>query len=146
MKKGFTLIEIMMVIGILAILSTVGWTVFNNFQPALELSAVARNLTSDLRYVQQLAVTEQINHGIGFSATTKSYQLYKFGATTQELVNRVLPSVISFCQITGLSDGSLAIFNPYGAVLVAGSVCLANSKGQSKIVDIKPSGFVKIQQ
>ncbi len=145
-KSGFTLIEILVAIGILAILSSVSWTAFSNLQPSLKLSAVSRDLTSDLRYSQQLAVTEQINYGVSFNTTSAQYYLDRFGTTTQSLFLKSLPSGISFCQITGLSDGEAAIFNPYGAVLVAGSVCLSNDKGQNKIIEIKPSGFVKIQQ
>lgn len=137
--------EIVVVIGILAVLCSVSWTVFNNFQPALQLNALSRNLTSDLRYMQQMAVTEQINHGVGFSTTTNTYRLLRFSTTTQELANKALPLEISFCQIAGLSSGAMAIFNPYGAVLASGSICLVNSRGQNKIVEIKPSGFVKIQ-
>ncbi|MDD4989804.1 MAG: prepilin-type N-terminal cleavage/methylation domain-containing protein [Candidatus Pacebacteria bacterium] len=145
-SAGFTLIEILVAIGILTILSGMGWLALSNLQPSLKLSAVARDLTSDLRYSQQLAVTEQINYGVRFSSSTAQYYLDKFGTTTQTLFSKSLPSGISFCQITGLSDGEAAIFNPYGAVLLVGSVCLSNDKGQTKIIEIKPSGFVKIQQ
>ncbi len=146
MKKGFTLIEILVAIGILAILSIVSWAALSSLQPSLKLSAASRDLTSDLRYSQQLAVTEQINYGISFSTTSAHYYLDRFGTTTQTLSSKSLPSGISFCQITGLFDGEAAIFNPYGAVLIAGSVCLSNTKGQTKIIEVKPSGFVKIQQ
>ena len=143
-NQGFTLIEIMVTIGIIAILSSVSWVGFKNYQPSLTLSVASRDLTTDLRFIQQLSITQQINHGIFFNTSTNEYQLEKFGTTTEVLLLKTLPADIIFCEITGLS-GAQAIFNPYGAVVYSGSVCLANNKGQTKIIDIKPSGFVKIQ-
>lgn len=143
-NSGFTLIEIMVAIGIIIVLSSVSWVGFKNYQPSLALSAASRDLTTDLRLAQQLSITEQINHGIFFNTSTNEYQLKKFGATTVVLLSKQLPTDIVFCGITGLS-GSQALFNPYGSIAFSGSVCLANNKGQTKIIDIKPSGFVKIQ-
>lgn len=145
MKNGFTLIEIMVVIAIIALVSSVSWVALNNYRPSLELRAVARNIATDLRLAQQLSVSEQINHGIFFDLDNKKYQLKKFGTVTQDIFSKNLPSIVNFCGITGLSTGNYAIFNPYGAVLATGSVCLVSSNGQQKIIEIKPSGFVKIQ-
>ena len=142
--KGFTLIEIIVAIGIIVVLSSVSWVGFKNYQPNLALSAISRDITTDLRLSQQLSITQQINHGIFFNTSTNEYQLEKFGTTTEVLLLKQLPTNIIFCEITGLS-GSKAVFNPYGSVAYSGSVCLSNSKGQTKIIDIKPSGFVKIQ-
>ncbi len=144
LKTGFTLIEIMVAIGILAVLSSVFWVGFQSYQPSLSLSVASRDLATDLRLVQQLSITEQINHGIFFNTSINEYQLEKFGAETIVLSAKQLPTNIVFCGITGLS-GNRVIFNPYGSVAYSGSVCLVNSKGQNKIIDIKPSGFIKIQ-
>ncbi|MDO8524832.1 MAG: prepilin-type N-terminal cleavage/methylation domain-containing protein [bacterium] len=144
MKNGFTLIEIMVVIGIIVIMSSVSWVGFKNYQPSMALSVASRDLTTDLRLAQQLSITEQINHGIFFNTSTNEYQLKKFSTTTAILLTKKLPTDIIFCAITGLS-GAQAVFNPYGSVAYSGSVCLVNNKGQTKTIDIKPSGFVKIQ-
>lgn len=143
-SRGFTLMEILATIGIIAILSSVSWAVLKNFQPSLALSSISRDLVSDLRLAQQLSVSEQINHGVFISTSTNEYHLKKFATTTETLLSKQLPSGISFCEIMGLYEGYV-IFNPYGSALYPGSICLSNSKGQSEIIDIKPSGFVKIQ-
>ncbi|MDD5738726.1 MAG: prepilin-type N-terminal cleavage/methylation domain-containing protein [Candidatus Pacebacteria bacterium] len=143
-NKGFTLIEIMVAIGIVLILSGISWAGFIKYQPSLALSAIARSLTTDLRSVQQLAVTEQINHGIFFNISNNQYQLEKINAGTVILSVKNLPANVVFCGITGLFENR-AEFNPYGSALYSGSVCLTNANGQTKIIDIKPSGFVKIQ-
>ncbi|MFH0740005.1 MAG: type II secretion system protein [bacterium] len=144
LKTGFTLIEIMVAIGIMIALSSISWVGLKSLQPSLALSSVSRDLTTDLRMTQQLTITEQINHGIFFNTLSNSYRIEKFSTETIILTTKQLPTGITFCGITGLLD-DYVVFNPYGSVAYSGSVCLVNSKGQSKIIDIKPSGFVKIQ-
>jgi prepilin-type N-terminal cleavage/methylation domain-containing protein len=144
MKNGFTLIEIIVVIGIMTAMGSISWVGLNSYQPSLALSSVSRDLTTDLRLAQQLTITEQINHGIFFDTLTNEYRLEKFGAETIILYTKQLPSGVTFCGVTGLPDNQ-AIFNPYGSVAYPGSVCLTNTRGQSRIIDIKPSGFIKIQ-
>jgi len=144
LSRGFSLMEILIAIAIVIILSGISWATIIRYQPSLALSATTRDLTSDLRLAQQLSVTEQINHGIFFDTLFNEYQLKKFEGETIILFTKQLPTGITFCEITGLSENT-ATFNPYGSVAYSGSICIANAKGQSKIIEIKPSGFVKIQ-
>jgi len=143
-KKGFTLIEIMVAVGIVMILSAISWAAIVSYQPAMVLSATARDLLSDLRLAQQYAVSEQVNYGIFVSTTTMQYRLDKFATTTQTIFLKNLPSGIIFCQTTNLVNRYVE-FNPYGSVVSSGLICLSNPKGQTKDIDIKPSGFVKIK-
>lgn len=143
-KGGFTLMEIMVIIGIMIILTSTSWVAIASYQPTMTLNAASRDLVSDLRLAQQLSVSEQINHGVFINTITKQYQLDRFSAVTETLFLKNLPSSISFCGINGLVN-DYVIFNPYGSVIMAGSICLSNIKGQTKNIEIKPSGFVKIQ-
>lgn len=142
---GFTLMEIAVTVGIMSVLTSVSWVAFSALWPSLKLSGAARDIASDLRYAQQLSVAQQVNHGIMFSTSTEEYALFWFGTSTEELSRKKLPSGIVFCSFVGLTD-NVAVFNSYGGVLDAGSVCLSNDKAQNRIIEIKPSGFVKIQR
>ena len=143
-KKSFTLIELLVVISIIGIITGISWATFKALQPSLQLASVVRDLVTDLRYAQQLAVTEQVNHGIHFSSTTDEYQIIKYGTTTQTLLEKSLPQEISFHQITGFINDEV-IFNPYGAVKEIGTISLINSKAETKTIEVRPSGFVKIK-
>ncbi len=143
-SQGFTLVEVLVAIGIIIIVGSVSWAGFVKYQPFLALSTASRDIATQLRLSQQLSITEQINHGIFFNTSTNEYQLKKFSTTTIILLTKNLPIGVNFCEIIGLS-GAQAVFNPYGSVAYSGSVCLSNSNGKTKVVEIKPSGFIKIQ-
>ena len=136
--------EIMVAVAVIAILSSISWVVIERYQPSLALSAATRDLVSDLRLAQQLSVTEQINHGIFFSTLTNEYQFKKFSDPIIIIFTKKLPTGITFCGVEELPEDT-TVFNPYGSVAYSGSVCLINIKGQEKIIEIKPSGFTKIQ-
>lgn len=136
--------EILVVIGIMAILGAVSWPIINSLQPSLKLSAITRDLTVNLRFAQQKAVTEQVEYGLRFSLDDNSYQVLKFSTTTQEVSEKVLPADVWFYQISGFTNQEV-IFNVLGAVEEAGAIVLRNTRQQSKTIEVRPSGFVKIQ-
>lgn len=142
--KAFTLVEVLIVIAIISVIAGVSWSTFKVLQPSLQLASIARDLTTDLRYAQQLAVTEQVNHGVRFSTTADEYQIIRYGTTTEEILRKSLPENVDFQEIVGFSNNEV-IFNPYGAVKTAGTVCLINTKNTTTTIEIKPSGFVKIK-
>jgi len=144
MKTGFTLIEFLVVVAIIGIIASISWVALKTLQPSWRLDGAARDLAADLRYAQQQSVTEQINYGVHFSSTTNDYQIIGYGTTTENVLEKFLPEGIIFYQIAGFSDEEV-VFNPYGAVKEAGSVSLINANEKTKIIEIRPSGFVKIK-
>lgn len=65
--KGFTLIETAMVIVIVGIMAALTIPRFNAFY-GIKLSGAAKKVASDIRYMQQLAVTRHESYNINFSA------------------------------------------------------------------------------
>ena len=145
-SKGFSLIEVLVVIGLLLILFGIALPAFRNYQPNLHLSGSARNLASDLRSVQESAVAEQIVYGIVFYPSEKKYEIKKFGQTPSLVRTVSLPSQIQSMTITQdiINNGNTIKYNPYGSVDVSGDVTLHISSGKTATVSIKASGFVVI--
>lgn len=144
MQKGLSLIEFLIISAIFGII--LGITIFalKNFQPDLELSGTVRNLVSDLRYAQELSVTEQVSYSIRFSTTTQEkYQLIKNNTPEEIVKEEILPSEIDFQHISELINNEIK-FNSYGAVQEAGIIVLINNKGNTKTIRVGPSGFVRI--
>lgn len=142
-QASFTLTELLVIIGVIGIIVLMGMPALKAYQPDLELSATARKLIIDLRYAQQLAVAEQIDHGIRFSSATNQYWVIRYGAVEEILASSILPEKVSFQEISGFTNDQ-AIFNPYGAAKESGTVTLINTKDATSTIDVRSSGFVRI--
>lgn len=140
--KGFTLIELSIVVAIVIIIGGVFLGTLKVLQPSLQLGSIVRDLISDLRYTQQLAVTEQVNHGVRFATDTDTYQILRYGTTTEEVAVKSLPEAVNFHQISGFANDEV-VFNPYGAVVETGVISLINTSGETKTIEVRPSGFVR---
>ena len=97
------LMNVMVSFAIIALLSTLSIPYIRKYQTNLKLNSTARDLTSDLRYAQQLSVTEQIVHKVAFHNDTDSYEILRIGTSTTTIKTVNLDDEISFSQITGLS-------------------------------------------
>lgn len=72
--RGFTLIELVMVIVIVGVLAALAVPRFNAFSSA-KLSSAANKLVSDLRYVQQLAVSRHTTYRVYFDTSLDRYEV-----------------------------------------------------------------------
>ncbi|MCD6233358.1 prepilin-type N-terminal cleavage/methylation domain-containing protein [bacterium] len=143
-RTGFTLLELLVVISIFVIAAGISWGAFRTLSPSWRLAGLVRDIVTDIRYAQQQTVTEQIGYGVYFSTNTNEYWIVRHGETDEILRKKPLPQDITFSEIVGLSSNEV-IFNPYGAVKEAGSVSLINASGKKETIEIRPSGFVRIE-
>lgn len=141
--NGFSLIEILVVLEVLVLLSTLSIPLIRNFQPNLQLSAAIRDMSTDIRYAQQLSITEQVIYGVRFNSSAKTYDIIRIDTATTTVKTVSLPSNVVYGSI-GFGD-KVVRFNSYGAVQVSGTVVLENTNNQSKSIIVKPSGYVQIQ-
>jgi prepilin-type N-terminal cleavage/methylation domain-containing protein len=75
-KKGFTLVEVMIVVAIIGILSAMAVPSFKKFSAHQNLNGAARELFSDVRGARVSAIMEGVQYGIYFPNATQ-FQLIK---------------------------------------------------------------------
>ena len=138
--RGFTLMELIVVIGLIGILAGIGMPYFRGFMINTQLRGAARDLTSDLRYAQQQAVTTQINYRVVFVPSSNSYRVEN-DSTGQLIRARTVKSPV-ILQSTTLPANTV-IFNATGAALSSGTIILSNEDSQA-VIDIKPSGYAQV--
>ncbi|MFA5125138.1 MAG: GspH/FimT family pseudopilin [Patescibacteria group bacterium] len=138
---GFSLLELVVVIALLGIITGVGLPYYQSFTVSLQLQGAARDLTSDLRYAQQQAVTTQANYRLVFDINQNLYTVEN-DSTGLLIKSRIIKSPI-ILESTTLAS-STAIFNATGAAVSSGNVILSNSNGRRATIDIKPSGYAQI--
>ncbi len=140
--KGFTLIEIITSIFIIAILSIFIGPSFSEFQHNTKLKESAKEIALSLRRAQQLAITEQVFYSVRFTTSTNSYTITN-DATLETIYTATPASDVAITDITDLVENT-ATFNPTGNVTSAGSLTLTNSLDNTTTVEIKASGYVDI--
>ena len=82
LRKGFTLIELVMLLLVLAIVAVVIMTDLSTSVNATRLDAAGWKLKSDIIYAQRLAVTQQVNHGVIFDPSAETYSVYRQTSST----------------------------------------------------------------
>ncbi|MGE5472696.1 MAG: Tfp pilus assembly protein FimT/FimU [Ignavibacteriales bacterium] len=74
-NKGFTLLEIMIVIAILGIVIVVAAPRMGGSKNDFKLYTSARNLVSDIRYAQELSISTKDNHIVFFNFDENWYEI-----------------------------------------------------------------------
>lgn len=139
------LIDILVAFGIIALMAALAIPYIRKYQPNLKLNAAARELTADLRYTQQLTITEQKIHITSFDLNNNKYDILKIDAATTTVKTVFLDQEVSFKQITGLQSNQ-AVFNFYGGVSQPGQIILTNTNNIDASINIKPSGYIQLAE
>lgn len=161
-QRGFSLIELLIVISIIGILAALIVPAFNTFNRRQSVRQAAKQLKADLRLTQNRAVSSIDNSawGMRFTINGTAYQFSKFENTTNPNVwtevlgsakDRPLPNGISisvvptpnpivFERLTGIPTGAPG--TPIGA---AASISVAWASGSSitETVTISTEGNIE---
>jgi len=149
-NKGFTLIELMVVISIIAIMLAVGIPMFLRELPNYRLREAARQVFQDMNLAKMHAISTNQNYGIYFNhsgATVNGtqnhrYTLFQDSGTIagqldandyKEKENWSLPDTITI-QATTFANNTV-IFRPR-ANSNGGTVTLSNQNGKTSTVDV----------
>lgn len=103
-KKGVTLQELLIVIGILAVLATVAVYSMSRYLPSWKVRGAASQIVQAMRRAQQLAVTNQLYYKVLFDPNNCCYYIIRINADSSETVleHTYLPSGV--CIDGGSSD------------------------------------------
>lgn len=141
-KKGYTLIELSIVISIIALLALITIPILANYQKTAKLRNEARLFATNIRYAQQLAITEQNIYSVKIFTISNSYQIVNEG-TSSIIKDVTLDTAVTIGEINSLTNDTIQ-FNPTGAAVETGNIALINAKNQTSTIEIKPSGYVEI--
>lgn len=143
-NKGFTLIEIIVTLTIIAVISAVCIPSIS-YMHELCLKSDANNLVADIRYTKTLTVINGYEHKITFDNNG-----YKIVNDTNAIIKSHSFSSSVIFEDNELSRGSSKVkymsYNIDGTPQESGSIILANTNGKNKIkISIVPiTGRVKI--
>lgn len=142
MRKGFSVVELLIVSAVIGLLSIISMPLLVNYQKTTKLHSEARILATNLRYAQQLAISQQSVFNVVFIPVSDSYQITN--SSTSEIIKQVsLDNEVSISTTTSLTNDTVQ-FTPTGSTIQPGSVSLSNSRHQTSTITIKASGYVEI--
>jgi len=134
-SKGFTLMELVITLAVLAILLTIATPSLDMFSSAYKLRGAAREVATDLQFARLLAVKENKNIQVAFNPT--SYQVVRVSDGTvakarnlsTDYPNTTLTNIsITFDSRGDSSANTVTVTNPRGAKNIT-----VNSTGRVKI-------------
>ena len=143
MRKGFTLVEVLVSFAILALVVGVSAAFLRASGPSMTLRSASRDIASDLRHASELASSTQIGHVVRFNIAASRYIIVRTGTPEVIVKESTLPAALAFSSST--IPNNSAQFNTLGATPTPGIITLQHQNGATAAVDLRPSGYVRIQ-
>jgi prepilin-type N-terminal cleavage/methylation domain-containing protein len=131
---GFTLIEVVVAIALLAMIFSFSFGVGSNFYGSQVLVAERDNLLSLLRSARSLAVNnvDQSSHGVFVSTSTSQYAIFEGNSYASRNQSLDVYFPISYgAVITGLAEVVFSALD--GKANVSGTIIISTSIGSSTI-------------
>ena len=170
--RGFTTIELVVTVGIMATVAAISIPIMNSFSPSYNSKVAARDIVSQMQLVRVHAIKDRVTTVVAFypedyipTAQSNSYLIYEDsnGDWIQDpgekvLVSRTyMPAKVNLLSATFTSNGSgeptqttsfgfdsQGIAARNGAVYVTGGLVLENHNSQTRTINFNASGKIKI--
>jgi prepilin-type N-terminal cleavage/methylation domain-containing protein len=154
-SRGFTFIEMAIVVVIIGIMAAIAVPMFSRTIPRIKTRAEARNILNSIRTARSRAIAENVQYGVYFNASAKSYRLFKDKVDPSHMTYDPGDSTIGAPIIldgdvvyTGINfTNNCVIMKPTGAASESGSVAVDDTDGDSpfRIEVLAATGKTKLQ-
>jgi prepilin-type N-terminal cleavage/methylation domain-containing protein len=134
-RRGFSLGEILVAVGVFAILSAIAVPQFIAFRPHNRLNGAARQVFSELMWARSKAVNDNSSYVVTFPT---SQTMLITGSTTKTVNIQT-----EYSDVTLASSASTITFSSRGTADVAPTITLTNSGG-TKTIQLRITGTPSI--
>ena len=148
--RGFSLIEMLIVIVILATVLTIAVPNFNRYIHNTNLKTAGRDLAGDIFNTKQIAAAQAVHYKIIFDKDANNYSIVKGGPNSPDENNTTTAtkspgSLAGYITIDSTNyNSSQIVFEPRGTTS-AGSVTLKNDKGSTIKITTSLMGKVSVE-
>ena len=141
-RRGFSLIEVMMAIAILAVLAGAALLKLNAALPRQRVAAAASVLAGDLQYAQLMAVKQRKPVTVTVDSAAKSYTIADRAAGTVFKTQK-FGSTSEF-QLDQLTQTAQVIVFPNGTTSASSTTFTLGLKGMTRMVTISLAGMIRV--
>lgn len=143
--SGFSLIEVLTVIALLAVLSGTAVVNYSALGPQLALAQATRQVLLDLRVARVQTMADNQSRRLLFPTGRAEYRRQRRSGTAYEDDGPVvtLPDGIDIADCTAPNDA--VAFRPRGNAISFGTVVLANTAGDTTRLVVDIAGHVRVQ-
>lgn len=142
-RKGFSLIELIIVIAVLGILGAVASFSYQSYVNNSNLRTAARDMASDMANTRQKAVSEGLTYRTTINTGANTYTIERGNAagTSFTLMETKSPTAFGSGLTINSSTytGNIITYQPRGTIS-AGTVVLANSRGSTATITSNITG------
>jgi prepilin-type N-terminal cleavage/methylation domain-containing protein len=115
-QRGFTLIELIIVMGIMGILATIAAPHFQNYIGNQNLKTAARGITSDFFATREKALSENVRYRITFDQASNSYTIARGTAAGAPYVDQQTKLMTSYASYIKVDADQVVFFQTRGTV------------------------------
>ncbi len=140
-RKGFTLVEAMIVICIMAVVAAIAIPQFQKMAINGNLKAAAKDVLSDFSSMRERAISENANFSIVFNIGSNNY-------TVPGLASPKTPTYFANdIRVDSTSFGSTITFQTRGTTSPPGdkTISLTNGRGSTATITIGTAGRIYVQ-
>lgn len=138
-RKGFSIIELLIVIGIIAILTTFAVPAFFKYTANANLKSATREITSDILNQKEKAISANRKQRITFSTANESYTLEERNAADTAYENPQTKALKHFGSNIDITGGYTMTFQTRGTVNM-GTITLTNSRNSTATITVNITG------
>ena len=141
-KKGFTLIELIIVIAVMGVIAAIGSFAWNKYTTNANLRAAARDVASDFFVTRGKAVSESVSYRITFDVPGNSYTITN--VSTGAAQTKTPASLAADIAFQSANFGAAVDFQSRGTV-DAGNVVLRNNRGSTAKITVNITGRTYVE-
>jgi prepilin-type N-terminal cleavage/methylation domain-containing protein len=143
-RCGFSLLEVLIVLGLLAILGGLALLGYRPMLSRLRLNEAARQVVMDLKMARVSAIAESADERVHFTVPGSTYRRErKLGSAYEEVGSATsLPFGVRVIACTAV--GSNITFRPRGHASTFGSITLLGPEGEERRVVVDIAGRMRV--
>lgn len=143
--RGFTLLELLVVLAITAILAALAVASSHAWMPDFRLNGAVRQIVMDLRRTRSRAVGEHMSRRLVFSPATDAYQPQRRSGGQYENDGAVIPLPPTIDMVDCTALGNAVSFSARGTAATFGTIILRAATGREVRIVVDIAGRIRVQ-